>query len=166
MAGLLQLGVRHDILDKYGMTALIYAKKLNHHLCVSLLEKFDPRRPQDVLIPMESLSDLNENMEKAADQKLSLSNLENDVFHLIPTAEKEHSQIDKIVLLHQEAVAANQEIHSLAEAIGSVLNKDDNDSDSDFILSGDESSNAGDVTLNGNFPFSCVKHIALSRTCH
>ncbi|XP_065071100.1 ankyrin repeat domain-containing protein 55-like isoform X2 [Rhopilema esculentum] len=148
VAGLLQLGVRHDILDKYGMTALIYAKKLNHHLCVSLLEKFDPRRPQDVLIPMESLSDLNENMEKAADQKLSLSNLENDVFHLIPTAEKDHSQIDEIVLLHQEALAANQEIHSLAEAIGNVLSKNDRDSDSDFILSGDESSNAGDVTLN------------------
>ena len=142
MAGLLRLGVKHDLADSYGVTPLDYAKRLNHNRCAALVQNYNSQRPQDVLIPIESLTEYSNSIEKIACRKETMSNIEQDVFFLIPSCDKEQSKLEKVVQLQDRSMGVIEDFQSLRDACDDAFN-DNLDvelrySDCNSTLSGDE----------------------------
>ena len=147
----MRLGVKHDVKDSYGVTPLVYAKNLNYQRCVSVLESFNPQRPHDVLIPVESLSEYSNSVEKIANHRASLSNLEQDVFLLIPSGHKEESKLERVVQLQEHSLADSQHLQSFREANDDALDAETRYSDCELNWSDDEGKNCSQATHHGNY---------------
>lgn len=122
MAGLLRLGVKHDLADSYGVIPLDYAKRLNHNRCAALVQNYNSQRPQDVLIPIESLTEYSNSIEKIACRKETMSNIEQDVFFLIPSCDKEQSKLEKVVQLQDQSMGIIEDFQSLRDACDDAFN--------------------------------------------
>ena len=142
VAGLLRLGVRHAPVDDFGVTPLSYAKQLGYPSCASLLEGFDPHRPQDVLIPLESLGEMNGSFDRAIEEQSPSSDNDRDMFQLLTLLDKRKHLVDRINHRAKHVSAESYEMQSLNAALGEVLEdnrkQDDRISDSDIASLGDD----------------------------
>ena len=136
VAGLLRLGVRHAPVDDYEVTPLSYAKQLGYPNCASLLEGFDPHRPQDVLIPLESLGEMNECFDRAIEEQSPSSDNDKNMFQLLTLLDKRRHLVDRINHQAKHLSAESYEMQSLNAALGEVLEdnceQDNRISDSDI----------------------------------
>ena len=142
VAGLLRLGVRYAPVDDYGVTPLSYAKQLGHPNCTSLLESFDPDRPQDVLIPLESLGEMNNKFDRAIEEQSPSSDNGMGMFQLLTLLDKRKHLVERINHKAKHLKAESYEMQSLNAALGEVLEdnckQDDGTSDSDVPSLADE----------------------------
>jgi len=139
VAGLLRLGVKHNRTDNYGVTPNVYAKRLNHQDCVSLIQNYDPQRPQDVLIPVESFSDYSNSIDKISCHKEAMSNIEQDVFYRTSSRDKETSNIEKVAQVdYDKPLNAMDDLESLKDACDDALTFKVRYSDGDSNSSGDD----------------------------
>lgn len=153
VAGLLRLGVKHDAVDNYGITPLVYARQLKHETCVSLIGAFNPLRPQDVLIPVESFTKHSNTIEKISHHRASLSNVEQDVFMLVPSCEKDQSNLEKVLRLYEneESLANDHESQPIIVNHEDALNIEIRYSDCDSNWSDDELTSTSQAAHHGNY---------------
>ena len=95
-----------------------------------------------MLIPIESLTEYSNSIEKIACRKETMTNIEQDVFFLIPSCDKEESKLEKVVQLEEQSVGIIEDLQSLRDACDDAFN--DNldvelrNSDCNSNFSGDE----------------------------
>ena len=167
MAGLLRLGVKHDIADSYGVTPIVYAKRLNHYQCASLIQNYNPQRPQDVLIPIESLAEHSNSIEKIACRKEAMSNIEQDVFYRVPSCDKEHSNLERVVQLQKHSLTIIEDLQSLRDACDEALDIESQHSDGDSYHSGDEGMGNNLSVRQGNcYPCGIYIHTDIHAITH
>ena len=167
VAGLLRLGVKHNRTDNYGVTPNVYAKRLNHHGCVSLVQNYDPQRPQDVLIPVESLSDYSNSIEKISCHKEAMSNIEEDVFYRTSSRDKEVSNIEKVAQAdYDQPLSAMDDLESLKNACDDALTFKVRYSDCDSNSSGDDEKAGNLVVRQGSINFHVLFYTRSRKQAH
>ena len=167
VAGLLRLGVKHNRTDNYGVTPNVYAKRLNHQDCVSLIQNYDPQRPQDVLIPVESFSDYSNSIDKISCHKEAMSNIEQDVFYRTSSRDKETSNIEKVAQVdYDKPLNAMDDLESLKDACDDALTFKVRYSDGDSNSSGDDEKAGNLVVRQGNLNFRVVLHTLACKQTH
>lgn len=170
VAGLLRLGVHHAPVDDYGVTPHSYAKQLGYPNCASLIDGFDPHRPQDILIPLESL-ELNDSSYMATEEQSPNSHHDNDMFQLLTLLDKRKNLVERINHRAIHLSAESYEMQSLNAAIGEVLEdnrkEDDGISDPEIAsLDDDNRSHDFQEPIKGLFItlFAKSRHLLCSST--
>lgn len=130
--------MKHDVVDSYGVTPLVYAKQLNQHDCATLIANFNPERPHDVLIPIESLAEHSNSIKKITSHRASMSNLEQDVFLLIPSCQKKQSNIEEVVLWQKQSLSNGHSPQPNKDTSGNTVDIEIKYSDCDSSWSADE----------------------------